>query len=223
VTATAGLNRVGWASSVCAAAPHDNDGWLDLFVTYYGSNVLYRNRGDGRFEDVTAKAELPAARHRWGSGCTFIDYDRDGRADLFVANYLTFDVATAPAVGRGPNCVWKGVPVNCGPRGLPTDTNLLYHNNGDGTFSDVSERSSIAAVHGRYSDDIRGGRHRRRRLARHLRGVRLDRVDSYATTRTGRSPTGRSRAAWPTAKTGCSRPAWAWRWATTTATACWIC
>ena len=150
VTATAGLNRVGWASAVCAA-DYDNDGWLDLFVTYFGTNVLYRNRGDGRFEDVTAKAGLPTTGIRWGSGCTFIDYDRDGRADLFVANYLRFDVDTAPEVGHGPNCLWKGVPVNCGPRGLPTDTNLLYHNNGDGTFSDVSERSGIAAVHGRYS------------------------------------------------------------------------
>jgi hypothetical protein len=150
VTTTAGLNRVGWASAVCAA-DYDNDGWVDLFVTYYGANVLYRNRGDGRFEDVTAKANLPATGTRWGSGCTFVDYDRDGRADLFVANYLTFDVATAPEVGHGPNCLWKGVPVNCGPRGLPTDSNLLYRNNGDGTFSDVSERSGVASVRGRYA------------------------------------------------------------------------
>jgi hypothetical protein len=150
VTRAAGLNRVGWASAVCAA-DYDNDGWLDLFVTYYGANVLYRNRGDGRFEDVTAKAGLPVTGIRWGSGCTFVDYDRDGRADLFVANYLKFDLDTAPEVGHGPNCLWKGVPVNCGPRGLPTDTNLLYRNNGDGTFSDVSERSGIAAVRGRYA------------------------------------------------------------------------
>jgi hypothetical protein len=150
VTATAGLDRVGWASSVCAA-DYDNDGRVDLFVTYYGANVLYRNRGDGRFEDVSARAGLPAGGTRWGSGCTFVDYDRDGRADLFVANYLTFDVATAPEVGHGPNCLWKGVPVNCGPRGLPTDTNLLYRNNGDGTFSDVSDRSGIASVRGRYA------------------------------------------------------------------------
>jgi len=150
VTAAAALNRTGWASAVCAA-DYDNDGSLDLFVTYYGANVLYRNRGDGRFEDVTTKAGLPAAGVRWGSGCTFVDYDRDGRADLFVANYLKFDIGTAPEVGQGPNCLWKGVPVNCGPRGLPTDTNLLYRNNGDGTFSDVSERSGIAAVRGRYS------------------------------------------------------------------------
>ena len=150
VTARAGLRASGWASSVCVG-DYDNDGWLDLFVTYYGQNVLYRNRGDGRFEDVTVRAGLPTGGTRWGSGCTFVDYDRDGRVDLFVANYLSFDLAHAPEVGNGPNCLWKGIPVNCGPKGLPTDTNLLFHNNGDGTFSDVSTASGIAKVTGRYS------------------------------------------------------------------------
>jgi len=150
VTARAGLRASGWASSVCAG-DYDNDGWLDLFITYYGKNALYRNRGDGRFEDVTARAGFPTDGIRWGSGCTFIDYDRDGRADLFVANYLRFDLRAAAEVGNGPNCVWKGVPVNCGPKGLPTDTNLLFHNNGDGTFSDVSSSSRIANVTGRYA------------------------------------------------------------------------
>ena len=149
VTERAGLNAVGWASSVCAG-DYDNDGWLDLFITYYGQNVLYRNRGDGRFEDVTARAGLPTGATRWGSGCTFIDYDRDGRVDLFVANYLRFDLASAAEVGNGPNCLWKGIPVNCGPRGLPTDTNLLFHNEGHGVFADVSTRSGIARVTGRY-------------------------------------------------------------------------
>jgi len=149
VTSRAGLNAVGWASGVCAG-DYDNDGWLDLFITYYGQNVLYRNRGDGRFEDVTARAGLPTGGTRWGSGCTFVDYDRDGRADLFVANYLRFDLPTAAEVGNGPNCLWKGIPVNCGPRGLPTDTNLLFHNEGNGTFTDVSTRSGIARVTGRY-------------------------------------------------------------------------
>jgi hypothetical protein len=149
VTARAGLNAVGWASGVCVG-DYDNDGWLDLFVTYYGQNVLYRNRGDGRFEDVTARAGLPTGGTRWGSGCTFVDYDRDGRADLFVANYLRFDLESAAEVGNGPNCVWKGIPVNCGPRGLPTDTNLLFHNEGNGTFTDVSAKSGIAQVTGRY-------------------------------------------------------------------------
>ena len=150
VTARAELRASGWASSVCAG-DYDNDGSLDLFITYYGRNLLYRNRGDGTFEDVTARAGFPTGGIRWGSGCTFVDYDRDGRADLFVANYLRFDLRTAAEVGKGPNCVWKGVPVNCGPKGLPTDTNLLFHNNGDGTFSDVSAASGIAKVTGRYA------------------------------------------------------------------------
>ena len=149
VTSRAGLTAVGWASSVCAG-DYDNDGWLDLFITYYGQNVLYRNRGDGRFEDVTKRAGLPTGGTRWGSGCSFVDYDRDGRLDLFVANYLRFDLATAAEVGNGPNCLWKGVPVNCGPRGLPTDTNLLFHNEGNGTFADVSAKSGIARVTNRY-------------------------------------------------------------------------
>jgi len=150
VTERTGLRASGWTSSVCAG-DYDNDGRLDLFITFYGRNALYRNRADGTFEDVTARAGLPADGIRWGSGCTFVDYDRDGRADLFVANYLRFDLSAAAEVGKGPNCVWKGVPVNCGPKGLPTDTNLLFHNNGDGTFSDVSSASGIAKVTGRYA------------------------------------------------------------------------
>jgi hypothetical protein len=149
VTDAAGLRHTGWASSVCAG-DFDNDGWTDLFITYYGRNVLYRNRG-GRFEDVTAQAGLPTTGVRWGSGCTFVDYDRDGRVDLFVANYLRFDLAAAPEPGAGANCLWKGVPVNCGPKGLPTDTNLLYRNRGDGTFVDVSDASGVSKVTGRYS------------------------------------------------------------------------
>jgi enediyne biosynthesis protein E4 len=149
VTVKAGLARTGWASAVCVG-DYDNDGWLDLLVTYYGTNVLYHNRGNGTFEDVTAKAGLPKSGIRWGSGCSFVDYDRDGRLDLFVANYLAFDIASAREPGQGQNCLWKGIPVNCGPKGLPTDTNLLYHNEGDGTFKDVSEASGIAKVTGRY-------------------------------------------------------------------------
>ncbi len=150
VSARAGLAKTGWASSVCVG-DYDNDGWLDMFVTYFGQNVLYHNKGDGTFEDVTAKAGFPTMGTRWGSGCTFVDYDRDGRLDLFVANYLAFDLQKALQPGQGTNCLWKGIPVNCGPKGLPTDTNLLYHNNGDGTFADVSEASGVAKVKGRYS------------------------------------------------------------------------
>jgi hypothetical protein len=150
VTDKAGLRRTGWASSVCVG-DYNNDNHEDLFITYWGKNVLYKNNGDGSFSDVTQKAGLLADATRWGSGCTFIDYDRDGKLDLFVANYLKFDIANTPEPGKGANCTWKGVPVNCGPKGLPTDTNLLYHNNGDGTFTDVSESSAIAKVRGRYS------------------------------------------------------------------------
>jgi hypothetical protein len=149
VTAKSGLARTGWASAVCVG-DYDNDGYDDLFITYWGQNVLYHNDGNGTFTDVTQKAGLAAKGIRWGSGCTFIDYDRDGKLDLFVANYLKFDLDGAPEPGKGSNCMWKGIPVNCGPKGLPTDTNLLYHNNGDGTFTDVSDRSGISKVRDRY-------------------------------------------------------------------------
>jgi enediyne biosynthesis protein E4 len=151
ITGGSGLGLTIFASSVCAG-DYDNDGATDLFITSFGRNYLFRNRGSGRFEDVTSAASLPVTeRARWGSGCSFIDYDRDGRLDLFVANYLRFDLAAADEPGQGINCLWKGIPVNCGPKGLPTDTNLLYHNQGDGTFADVSEASGIARVTGRYS------------------------------------------------------------------------
>jgi enediyne biosynthesis protein E4 len=149
VTARMGLDKVGWASSVCAA-DYDGDGWIDLFLTYFGQNVLYRNDAGRRFDDRTARAGLARPGVRWGSGCSFIDHDRDGDLDLFVANYLRFDLAAAPQPGEGANCVWRGIPVNCGPKGLPTDTNLFYRNRGDGTFEDVSEPSGIARVTGRY-------------------------------------------------------------------------
>ncbi|MEE8268197.1 MAG: VCBS repeat-containing protein, partial [Gemmatimonadales bacterium] len=150
VTEATGLRRTGWASAICAG-DYDNDGWLDVFVTYYGQNVLYHNRGGERFEDVTERMGLPTGGTRWGSGCSFLDYDRDGLLDLFVANYLLFDLATVPEPGQGVNCLWKGIPVNCGPKGLPTDTNLLYRNTGAGGFVDVSAESGIGTVAGRYS------------------------------------------------------------------------
>ncbi|HKG21424.1 MAG TPA: CRTAC1 family protein [Blastocatellia bacterium] len=149
-TATSQLARTGWASGVCAG-DYDNDGLDDLFITYWGQNVLYHNDGRGRFTDVTAKAGLAAGATRWGSGCTFIDYDRDGDLDLFVANYLIFDPQKVPEPGKGANCLWKGVPVNCGPKGLPTDSNLLYRNDGGGAFTDVSKASGIARVQNRYA------------------------------------------------------------------------
>jgi enediyne biosynthesis protein E4 len=150
VTEKSNLKRTGWAASV-AIGDYDNDGFEDLYLTYWGQNALYRNNGDGSFTDSTEKSKLKTDGIRWGSGATFVDYDRDGDLDLFVANYLKFDLAKVPEAGKGVSCVWKGIPVNCGPKGLPTDTNLFYENNGDGTFTDVSEKSGIAKVGGRYS------------------------------------------------------------------------
>src|SRR5581483_1996290 len=150
VTEKAGLRRTGWASAV-AVGDYDNDGFDDLFVTYWGQNVLYRNNGDGTFTDVTAKVGLMHSGTRWGSGCTFVDYDRDGRLDLFVANYLEFDAKAVPKPGENSNCSWKGIPVNCGPRGLPPSVPALYHNNGDGTFTDVSVKSGITKATGSYA------------------------------------------------------------------------
>lgn len=149
-TARSGLGISSWASSVCAG-DYDNDGHVDVFLTSFGRNRLFRGRGDGRFEDVTESAGLASGDTRWGSGCSFVDYDRDGRLDLFVANYLSFDLATAVEKGQGASCSWKGIPVNCGPKGLPFDTQLLFHNEGGGRFRDVSEASGVSKVTGRYA------------------------------------------------------------------------
>ena len=149
VAKQAGLTRTGWAQAACVG-DFDNDGHPDLFVTYYGSNSLYRNQGDGKFLDVTAKAGLPVSGNRWGSGCAFIDYDRDGYLDVFVANYVDLDLSKTPKPGSSDSCEWKGLPVSCGPRGLPMAHNALYHNNHNGTFTDVSEKAGILAPGGRY-------------------------------------------------------------------------
>jgi enediyne biosynthesis protein E4 len=146
VTAEASLIRSGWGQGTCVG-DFDNDGWEDLFVTYYGQNVLYRNTG-GRFEDVTGKAGLLQKTLRWNSGCCFLDYDRDGKLDLFVANYVDFDLSKTMAK-KTENCLWRGIPVFCGPRGLKPAANILYRNNGDGTFADVSQKTGIG-------DPVRG-------------------------------------------------------------------
>ena len=143
VTDRAGLRRTGWASAVCVG-DYNNDGHDDLFVTYWGQNVLYRNNGNGTFTDVTRQAGLLHPERRWGSGCSFVETNRNGLLDIFSASYLDFDPSTIPKPGENSNCNWKGVPVNCGPRGLPRGRCYLYRNNGDGTFTDVSERSGIA-------------------------------------------------------------------------------
>ncbi|HZT39794.1 MAG TPA: CRTAC1 family protein [Bryobacteraceae bacterium] len=150
VTEKAGLRRTGWAASVCIG-DYNNDGFEDLFITYWGENVLYRNNGDGTFTDVTKQAGLAySGPKKWGAGCTFIDYNRDGWLDLFVSHYLNLDLTRLPKPGEGGNCVWKGVPVNCGPRGLPTALPALYRNNGDGTFTDVSKEAGMLKLGGSY-------------------------------------------------------------------------
>jgi hypothetical protein len=145
VTVQAGLHATGWANAVCVA-DYNNDGFDDIFCTYFGQNRLYRNNGDGTFTDVTKGAGLLQTEERWGAGCAFLDYNRDGHLDLFISNYIRFDFEHAPVPGEKSTCNWKGIPVNCGPRGLPTGRHLLYRNNGDGTFRDVTKEAGIAVA-----------------------------------------------------------------------------
>jgi hypothetical protein len=149
VTAKSGLAHAGWGQGGCVG-DYDNDGYLDLLVTYWGQNTLYHNNGDGTFTDVTEKAGLRTAKPEWSTGCSFLDYDRDGRADLFVARYVDFSYDSVPRPGEGQWCKWKGINVMCGPRGLTMSVNALYHNNGDGTFADVSQDSGIKNASGCY-------------------------------------------------------------------------
>ena len=148
VTAKAGLARTGWGYGVCVG-DYDNDGHDDLFLTYYGQNALYHNNGDGTFTEVTAKAGLASPRPRFNTGCTFVDYDRDGYLDLFVSRYLEIDLTKAPG-GPSRYCTFRGIPVNCGPLGLPQESCSLYHNNGNGTFTEVTERAGISKAGKRY-------------------------------------------------------------------------
>jgi hypothetical protein len=148
VTSKSGLLHYGWGQGVCVG-DYDNDGFDDIYITSFGKNILYRNNGNGTFNDVTEKAGVGTNGKRWNTGCAFLDYDRDGHLDLFVANYIDMDLATAPVPESGP-CEYKGVLVACGPPGLLGGKNILFHNNGDGSFTDVSERAGIFQANGTY-------------------------------------------------------------------------
>ena len=148
VTKQSGLAKTGWGQSVCIG-DYDNDGFEDLFVTAYGKNSLFHNNGNGTFTDVSDKAGVAGMKTRWGAGSAFLDYDHDGKLDLFVANYIDLDLRTAPTPETGP-CLYKGVMVACGPPGLEGGKNILYHNEGDGKFTDVSEKSGILKTSGTF-------------------------------------------------------------------------
>jgi len=152
VTVQAGLGGTGWGQGVCVG-DYDNDGWEDLYVTYYGKNRLYHNE-HGVFKEVAEKTGVAGTGKEWGTGCAWVDYDRDGHLDLMIANYVDFDLSTAPAPGDRPSCLWKGVPVMCGPRGLPGAKNILYHNRGDGTFEDATKKAHIDKTEGHYAFSV---------------------------------------------------------------------
>jgi len=156
VTRKAGITHTGWGQG-CCVGDYDNDGFDDLFISGWGRNVLYRNNGDGTFTDVSAKAGVAGAPGRWGAGCCFLDYDRNGLLDLFVANYVSFDREHAPLPGDSTYCRYGEIPVPCGPQGFSGGNNVLYRNRGDGTFEDVSERSGIALPRGSNAAFVREG------------------------------------------------------------------
>ncbi len=152
VTAQSGLGATGWGQGVCVG-DYDNDGWEDLYVTYYEKNRLYHNQ-HGAFKEVGETSGVAGSGKAWGTGCAFVDYDRDGLLDLMVANYVDFDLATTPAPGERASCMWKGVPVMCGPKGLPGAKNVLYHNLGGGKFEDVTAKAHIDKAAGHYAFSV---------------------------------------------------------------------
>ena len=147
VTDKAGVGDIGWGMGA-AVGDYNNDGFDDLYITCYGPNHLLKNNGNGTFTDVTQTAGVDDKR--WSAGAAFVDYDNDGKLDLFVSNYVAFDFSHPPDFGKGRLCQYKGIPVQCGPRGLPGDGDSLYHNNGDGTFEDVTKKAGVSDPDGYY-------------------------------------------------------------------------
>jgi hypothetical protein len=141
VTDKAGVGYPGWAIGA-VVGDYNNDGWPDLLVTCFGGVVLYRNNGDGTFTNVTQEAGL-GGDTLWAMGAAFGDYDRDGLQDLFVSHYADLDLHDLPAFGSMVNCQYHGIKVQCGPNGLKGSPDNLYHNNGNGTFSDVSKQAGV--------------------------------------------------------------------------------
>jgi len=147
VTEKAGVGDIGWGMGAIVA-DYNNDGFDDLYVTCVGPNHLLKNNGNGTFTDVTNTAGV--GDPRWSAGASFFDYDNDGKLDLYVANYVSFDFNNLPEFGKDKTCQYKGVAVQCGPRGLPGDGDSLYHNNGDGTFADVTKKAGVTDPNGYY-------------------------------------------------------------------------
>ena len=150
VTAKSGLEHTGWGQGVCVGDA-DNGGNVDLFVTQWGQNAFYNNLGNGKFRDETKERGLASPERRWSTGCAFIDFNRDGFLDLVVAHYIEFDPSKTPRPGDKSSCQWKGMPVLCGPRGLPAETVSLYENDGHGHFKDVSDQLHVTTPKNYYA------------------------------------------------------------------------
>jgi len=145
VTDKSGLGHPGWGMGVCTADV-DGDGWQDVYVTALGGNHLYMNKRDGTFADATESAGLRVGG--WSAGCGFADYDRDGRLDLFVSRYVKVDLTHLPEFGKDKTCEYRGIAVQCGPRGLQGEGDFLFHNDGNGKFTDVSEKAGVSDPRG---------------------------------------------------------------------------
>jgi len=141
MTDKAGVGHPGWGMGVCTADV-DGDGWEDIYVTTLGRNRLYHNNHDGTFTDIAGQTGIAAGG--WSTGCGFADYDRDGHLDLFVSRYVSVDLEHLPEFGKDKTCEYRGIAVQCGPRGLPGESDILFHNDGDGHFTDVSEKSGVS-------------------------------------------------------------------------------